>query len=366
MAAIAGAVVTGMSCRATPDCPPSPPGWLEQLPPADCVSPTSGLLSDRELDQVLERLASAPVASTIGVLEGPDEQIIGVVNDVVVDSRGYTIIADDRRDDVRVYDQNGRYTQTVGIGGSGPGEFRTPHVLALDSDGVLYVEDYSLRVQRFGLNDGMYEYVDQFRLEMAVSDLCILRDTLYVQGRRLDHGRADSIIHKVTLAGELIESFGQVFLHPSEAVTENYHRGYLACIEDADAIAFMPYQVPKQVRLYDRTGSVRWITRFPSVRELIIEPNPQGLYSQAIPEGGFHALETMSALDGGHLLVQLALWTREQGYSTRVPVQLESYAVSLETGRGGFMSDSLGAVTIEQGRVVQVQHDPFPQVVVRR
>jgi len=76
-------------------------------------------------------------------------------------------------------------------------------------------------------------------------------------------------------------------------------------------------------------------------------------------------LETLSVLDTGHLIVQLAMYTREQRYSTRIPVRRESYVVSVETGRGGFLSDSLGAISIERGRVVHITHDPFPQIVVR-
>ena len=127
----------------------------------------------------------------------------------------------------------------------------------------------------------------------------------------------------------------------------------------------MGNQVPAELRLYDPSGSVRWITTFPGVREILIEPIPGG-YSQTIPEDGFHMLETLSVLDTGHVLVQLAMWTREQGYSTRIPVKRESYVVSAESGRGGFLSDSLGAISIERGRVVHITHDPFPQIVVRR
>ncbi len=358
-------VFGGVSCRTAPQCPEAAPGWVHQVALADCVSRQSGMLPSRELVQVTERLTSPAIASTIGVLDGPDEEVIGLVDDVTLDQRGHTIIADGQRRDVRVYDPSGQYVQTIGGAGEGPGEFRAPHVLAFDSDGVLYVEDRSLRIQRFRLGDGGYEYAGQIRLEMSVADLCIMRDTMYVQGRRLGSGIADSVIHKVSLDGELLESFGEVFTHSAEGVVENHHRGYLACLEALDAIAFMPYQLPAELRLYNASGSVRWITTFPNIRAILIEARPSGGVAQTIPEDGFHILETLSVLDSGHLLVQLAMYTREQQYSTRIPVRRESYVVSVETGRGGFLSDSLGAITIERGRIVQILHDPFPQIVVR-
>jgi hypothetical protein len=354
------------ACEAAPDCPGPASGWLHQVRPADCVSPTTGILPLRDLKEVAERLASSTVQSTIGVLDGPDEQVVGLVQDVVIDPRGFTIIADGLRRDVRVYAPTGQYVQTIGSAGSGPGEFRAPYVLAFDSRGVLYVGDRSLRIQSFALGEAGYEYVDQFRLEMSVNDLCILRDTMYVQGRHLGSTGLDSIIHKVTLGGESVESFGQAFHHADQVIVENYHRGRLACVEALDAIAFMPYQVPRQIRLYDVSGSLQWITTFPRIRELIIEAHPEGGYTQTIPEQGFHGLETLSVLDGDHFLIQFALWTREQPFSTRIPAQRQSYIVSTRTGRGGFLSDSLGAVVVERGRIVEIDHDPFPSITVRQ
>jgi len=47
-----------------------------------------------------------------------------------------------------VYDKNGKFLRTIGKTGTGPGEFRTPHALELDSKGRLIVADrHNHRVQ---------------------------------------------------------------------------------------------------------------------------------------------------------------------------------------------------------------------------
>ena len=260
---------------------------------------------------------------------------------------------------------SGQFLQTVGTAGEGPGEFRYPDLLAFDDEGLLYVSDRGLRLQRFRRGEAGYEYVDQVRLEMGINDFCIMRDTVYIQGRRLGHTLTDSIIHTFSLMGDHLGSFGRVYDHQSEAMVENYSRGSIACIAPLDAIVFMPYQVPAEIRLYRTTGELLWVTTFPHIRKLLIEPTARG-YRQEIPEAGFHALATLSHLHGEYVLLQLATWTREQRVTTGVPVALESYVIAAPSGFGRFLGDSLPMMWSRGDAVVHVAHDPFPILTVHR
>ena len=80
---------------------------------------------------------------------------------------------------ISVFDKNGKFLRTIGKTGSGPGEFRTPHGLAFDSQGRLIVVDrHNHRVQIL-TKDG--KYIGEYPEFSRGSGLAIDRnDTIYV------------------------------------------------------------------------------------------------------------------------------------------------------------------------------------------
>ncbi len=50
-------------------------------------------------------------------------------------------------------------------------------------------------------------------------------------GGGIHRGRTDSIIHKLTLAGEHLASFSLVYSDRSNAMVENYSRGTIVCVD---------------------------------------------------------------------------------------------------------------------------------------
>src|SRR3989441_383536 len=75
------------------------------------------------------------------------------------------------------FTKDGRYIKEWGKVGSGPGEFRTPHALAFDSKGRLFVADRgNHRIQIFD-QDG--KLLDEWKQFGRVSGLFIRNDMLY-------------------------------------------------------------------------------------------------------------------------------------------------------------------------------------------
>jgi len=79
---------------------------------------------------------------------------------------------------ISVFDRNGKFLRIIGKTGTGPGEFRTPHMIKFDSQGRLIVADrHNHRVQIL-TKDG--KYVGEYREFSRVSGLAIDgNDTIY-------------------------------------------------------------------------------------------------------------------------------------------------------------------------------------------
>jgi sugar lactone lactonase YvrE len=79
---------------------------------------------------------------------------------------------------ISVFDRTGKFLRTIGKTGTGPGEFRTPHMIKFDSQGRLIVADrHNHRVQIL-TKDG--KYVGEYREFSRVSGIAIDRnDMLY-------------------------------------------------------------------------------------------------------------------------------------------------------------------------------------------
>lgn len=75
-------------------------------------------------DLVYAELAEEPTLS-IGQLSGPDELLFGRIATARRDAVGNVVVADGQAHEIRVFDVEGRHSQTLGRDGEGPGEFRT-------------------------------------------------------------------------------------------------------------------------------------------------------------------------------------------------------------------------------------------------
>lgn len=79
----------------------------------------------------------------IGVVEGEEEYMFQMVNDVEADDQGNIYVVEGRLAHVRVFNESGEYLKTIGTRGQGPGEMQMPiYVQVTDQDEIL-VHDYT-------------------------------------------------------------------------------------------------------------------------------------------------------------------------------------------------------------------------------
>jgi sugar lactone lactonase YvrE len=131
--------------------------------------------------QLLMTLGKAGVAGN-----GPDT--FNRPTDVVVAPDGTIFVADGHRDSVTAapgnnrivkFTRDGQFIKTWGKMGTGPGELREPHTIAMDSQGRLFVGDrMNNRIQIF---DQEGRFLDQWRQFGRPSGIFITKDdTIYV------------------------------------------------------------------------------------------------------------------------------------------------------------------------------------------
>jgi len=121
-----------------------------------------GAAKDAKGDQVFKFSPDGKVLMTLGKAgvagDGPDT--FGPPSDVLVAPNGDVFVADGHGGNTNArivkFSKNGKFIKTWGKKGSGPGEFDTPHSLAMDSSGRLFVADRgNSRIQIFD-QDGKF------------------------------------------------------------------------------------------------------------------------------------------------------------------------------------------------------------------
>ena len=134
--------------------------------------------------RVLLRLGTAGVAGrTRTTLDQPNDVLVAPNGDIFV-ADGHPANGNNR---IVKYSSDGRYLMEWGETGSNPGEFRTPHALAMDDDGLLYVGDRSNRRIQVFEQDGTF--VRDFYNMGRASGITIRNNKLYVADSESSYAR---------------------------------------------------------------------------------------------------------------------------------------------------------------------------------
>ena len=144
----------------------------------------------------------------IGLLEGDEDYIFGLIADVRVDSLGNIFILDAKMNRVVKYDRDGKFILRFGERGVGPGEFEYPRAIALDSSGRVYV----LGFRKVIIFDDGGSFVKSFSIDFMGIDIA-LND----KGNLLILGARDNQLFNVYgREGKYLYSFGNLVDIPEE------------------------------------------------------------------------------------------------------------------------------------------------------
>jgi len=123
---------------------------------------------------------------TIGVKGGDENYMFGSQVFLTTDEEGSFYVTDGDRKVVKKYDVNGRFLQSIGRPGQGPGEFQTISAARFDGKGNIYLNDVSNQRISFLSREG--RYLKGIRVPFLLEGVVINSKGLHI-GRSADNVR---------------------------------------------------------------------------------------------------------------------------------------------------------------------------------
>lgn len=210
----------------------------------------------------------------IGVEQGEPLEMVGTVTDIDISADGLYYV-DYLYGHVRVYDSRGTLKSIVGKRGDGPEEFpsvRNVSVTETKDGPLLVVGASSYKISVFQQEEDTWVLRNSFRTAHSFGhgDLCAMHDHVYTIGYSEEQS---GVIHKHTLEGEFVLSFGEPYSDPDPFIRSNLsERGTLSCNETHLTVAYADDLNPTVTGFSD-TGAIRWRVELADAN---IAPTPQG------------------------------------------------------------------------------------------
>ena len=180
---------------------------------------------------------------TIGGLDGPGLHVVTVFSQVAVDRRGRILIGEPRQSEISVFDSTGRFLQTVGRRGEGPGEYQSIRHIGV---GPRYIHVFDSDLGRTML-DHDFAVVRTDRFPGTISSTAVMSDDEVVFAAEVP--TPESVGHKLHVlrpSGELVSYGYDGGLHSSELTIWTFQRSAVAGKDDT--VWVLPDDANRRVR----------------------------------------------------------------------------------------------------------------------
>lgn len=337
---------------------------VESIPAAGHVThviSSGGAMLDEDAGALVDQLAGAREILSIGVLEGETHEMFGQIQDISVDAEGNFYVLDDRNMAVRAFDPEGNYLRQYGQPGAGPGEFRAPIALAIDTAHRLLVADRARRITAFSLE---HDHADTtMALPYGPRDLCIGATRIYVHGVTAEQ---KGVIHAFDATGAYVHSFGSGYQFGGSLAREDLSRGSLACSRQTDNVMFLFRYLPV-MRGHSPQADAEWVTMLSDFAPMrITEDARTRTLTYSGQAGVSDVLHQATVINGtGYAIVQVLRRTPESIQEQREYAEILTYVVSMDTGAGGYAGNALPPVyAVAAGQIYTAINWPYPRVIV--
>lgn len=310
----------------------------------------TGTPASPELGRIANRLRTAARVVELGALNEPREAVLGAPVSVVTTSSGEILVLDMMAGQVRVFGADGEFRRTLVGRGEGPLEITNPVQIELVAGGLGEEADVLVvlgrtTMKRFQLHDSTATLLDQFQppaIPFPYS-MCVNRDRVAIRSAAAREGNIVTVMDSKANAPS---AFGDGYPHGGTIAREDLSIGPVACLPNGDIVTAFTY-LPT-VRAYGVNGQRRWDAAVPDFEPLtfreIITIGQGTRFSHSLADPG-DMVQTLVAVAADAVLLQVARLAKSEqtGFGSRVQ-EIEgrrSYLISVATGRGMWLSDSL-------------------------
>ena len=306
---------------------------------------------------------------TIGAEEGEPLDMIGLVYDMAI-GRNYLYYSDFVHSHVREYDFQGNLINVVGQRGVGPGEFPLLNRIAFAVDeAILVVAGGSNQVLVFGKEVGVWVHKKSFTVpHLLRGDLCAMDGHVYTAGYSEE---TTGVIHKYTLEGEHILSFGTPYNDPSSFIrTSLSQRGHVACNATSNVVAYT-HTLSPVITGFSHSGNKQWQVE---LADADIGPVKQTFTEDGRPSIGFTSapsrtgiLEFISTPDSESFFVRYSAKDDVNDDRNRYD-KWHLYSIDAATGHGVYVGWYPYAASqpvmggLDNRNLYTITYEPTPQI----
>jgi len=182
---------------------------------------------------------------------------------LAVDDQGTIYVIDVGNVRIQKYDKTGKYVQSIGRKGQGPGEFQYPGAIRFDGEGNICLNDMGMRAIKVFGPDGAYKKSVALRVFLQ-SNFCISKDDI-VFGLEVNYMAKDGpriAVIKVSPDGQTAETIaqfqGELKANQPAYALHQYTNGPVLCGLSPSALCY-GFSAEYKIILADGTGKTALI-----------------------------------------------------------------------------------------------------------
>lgn len=336
---------------------------MPALPSDVPVNYTIKIVDNKILQAWRERLDELKPVWRIGMLEGPNDSIIGRISDAATLNANSIALLDDRQGRITVIRLRSLSFVHVGRPGQGPSEFARPRSVSGDST-RLVVLDQTNRLQTFRPDSGglSFSFVGSSKLDLMPADFCQMND------RRIVLGSASTqryLIHTLDHSDNIITSFAEGYRSSDELIRFVMNEGRIACSRKHDLVLIGFARLP-EVKAFSASGQLRWVARVQPYKPMALVQESDGTVINGIVPGvnveGFYLLNFL--VNDVIIIAQYARRTLDSYANKRPFDDVHTFVIDIHSGRNIYVGDGVPPIIAIAGdNVLGYVSDPFPQVI---
>ena len=204
---------------------------------------------------------SLKLIRTLGGIDVEDENLaFNRPYDITMDKEGNLYILDTGNDRIQKFNPEGKYLDTIGRQGQGPGEFQNPLSLDIDSQGKLYVADQvAKKIHIFNPNGKAYKTLKISKYRIHYARYC--EPELVALGGLSrfvspDEQNLPKLIKVFNLKGKLQYEFGDIFDYKDNWV--NLWANWFYFDVDDEGCFYLAFRHQNRIEKYSPGGDLMW------------------------------------------------------------------------------------------------------------